>query len=85
MPLIVFLDAHNEWGPGFLEAVVEHAELYPLAGAYVAGMRSPPDGVPFLEVTLAPPGAEMGMVDQRGRRCNCGGSDAGRRCPMAAR
>lgn len=62
-PLIAFLDADDEWEPGFLAAVVELAELYPLAGAYVTGMRSLLDGVPFLEVTLAPPGAETGTVD----------------------
>lgn len=63
-PLVAFLDADDEWDPGFLEAVAEMARQYLSAGAYVTGIRAALDGAPFEERMLVPPGGhETGLVE----------------------
>jgi glycosyltransferase involved in cell wall biosynthesis len=53
--LIAFLDADDEWLPGFLEAIVALRRAYPEAGILATGYRRYRNGSRDVETTLAGP------------------------------
>lgn len=53
--LIAFLDADDEWLPGFLEAILDLRRAYPEAGILATGYRRYRNGSWDMETTLAGP------------------------------
>jgi glycosyltransferase involved in cell wall biosynthesis len=64
-PYVAYVDADDEWEPGFVEAVVCLTERFPQAGMYVTGMRHVFLDGNCMDMSFALPGdGDIGVTDQ---------------------
>ena len=63
--LIAFLDADDEWKPGFLEAIWDLRERFPEAGLYATAYERhlPNGGIAQLTLSQVPPAPWSGIID----------------------